>query len=305
MELVNKKLPNFLVVGAAKAGTTSVYNYLKQHPEIYMSPLKEPFYFSFIDAKPSFKGPYDEKTNKEIITNLSDYEKLFESVNWEKAIGECSNSYLFFRQSALNIKKTIPDCKIIMILRNPVERAYSHYLQSIMLGHENLSFKDAIKNEQVRKKENWRWHYQYVAQSLYYEQVLQYYDIFGEQKIRVFLFEELKSDALKVMKNIFEFLEVDSSFKPVIEIHNATGLPKNKILHKFLSYDNWIKDITKPFTSSKLRGKIYNLILLKNYDYKKKNKLDDELRKELNIVFKDDIMKLEKLINRDLSNWLK
>ena len=298
-------LPNFLVVGAAKAGTTSVYQYLIQHPQIYMSPIKEPYFFSFIDSKPAFKGPYDDKTNKTIVTKIEDYEKLFENVVNEKAIGECSNSYLYFKYTAENIRKMIPACKIIVILRNPADRAYSHYLQSIMLGHEKLSFKDALQNERVRKEKNWRWHYQYIGQSMYYEQVLQYYNCFGGENVKIFLFEELINAPMKLMENIFEFLRVDSSFEPVTKKHNATGLPKNNMLHKFLSYDNWIKNITRPFTSSKLRGMIYKMILSKNYNYKNKTKLDDGLKKELKLLFKEDIIKLEKLTNRDLSNWLK
>lgn len=182
-------LPNFLIVGAAKSGTTSLYNYCTQHPEIFMSPVKEPYFFSFINIKPNFKGPYDQKTNeKEIICDIKEYERLFENVNNERAIGECSNSYLYFRNTAKIIKRYIPHCKIIIILRNPVERAYSHYLQHVMLGHEDQTFEVALEKEEERKKNNWRWHYHYVGQGLYYCQVKRYLNQFGKDKIAIYIY---------------------------------------------------------------------------------------------------------------------
>ena len=298
-------LPNFLVVGAAKAGTTSLYHYLKQHPEIYMSPIKEPYFFSFVNQKPNFKGPFDEKVNEEIITDLNDYKKLFANVTDEKSIGECSNSYLYLPESAVNIKRYIPKCKIIIILRNPIERAYSHYMQSVMLDHDNLNFEDAIEKEKERLNLNWRWHYQYTGQSLYYEQVKRYLDLFGKNKVKIFLFEELKKGSVKIMQEVFSFLEVDNSFVPNIDIYNATGLPKNRILHKFLRHNNVIKNITRPITPNGLRAKIFKFIESKNYSKKKISPIDISTKKMLLNKFKNDILKLQELIHIDLSEWLK
>jgi len=293
-------LPNFLVVGAAKSGTTSLYHYLKQHPEIYMSPIKEPYFFSFINKEPDFKGPFDEKTNETIITDLSDYEKLFENVDSEKAIGECSTSYLYFPESAMNIKKYIPNCKIIIILRNPIERAYSHYMQSAMIGHENLSFEEAIKKEDERKKLNWRWHYYYTAQSMYYEQVKRYFDIFGREKVRVYLFDDLKKEPLELVKKMYGFLEVDNNFVPKVIIKNKSGDVRLKFVMNFLWKPNKLKNFAKLFTTKRFRASIYNFVInntIKEYSMNK------EIKEKTKILFNDDIHNLQNLINKDLSKW--
>ncbi len=298
-------LPNFLIVGAAKAGTTSLYNYLKQHPEIFMSPVKEPHFFSFIDIKPDFKGPYDQKTNeKEIISDYNEYKGLFKNVTNEKAIGECSNSYLFLKNTEQNIKKYIPHCKIIIILRNPIERAYSHYLQFVMLGQEDLTFEAAMEKEEVRKKLNWRWHYQLVGQGLYYHQVKRYLDRFGLGNVKIHLFEELKQDPEALMKKIFQFLCVDRNFTPEFDkIYNKTGLPKNLFLHKFLRQSNFIKEMTRPFTTSRVRKKIYSFLSYINYEYERNPLMNEETRRYLINIFRDDCLKLQELINIDLSVW--
>lgn len=269
-----------------------------------MSPIKEPYFFSFINKKPNFKGTFDEKTNKEIITNIKDYKKLFVNVTIEKTIGECSNSYLYLPESANNIKKHIPNCKILIILRNPTERAYSHYMQSVMIGHENLSFEEAIKKEEERAQLNWRWHYQYVGQSMYYEQVKRYIDFFGKDKVRVYLFDELKNKSLDLMKKIYEFLDVNDNFTPNLNIYNKTGLPRNKVLHKFLRYDNFIKDITRHITPSKFRANIFRFIENKNYTRKSIPPMDSSTKKMLLNKFKSDVLKLQELINIDLTDWL-
>jgi len=297
-------LPNFLLVGAAKSGTTSLYHYLKQHPEIFMSPVKEPFFFSFINKKPYFKGPFDQKTNEEIITSLDEYKNLFQGVNDEKAIGECSNSYLYFQDSAAHIKKFIPECKIIIILRNPLERAFSHYMQAVMIGHENLIFEEALKKEKERLKVNWRWHYQYVGQGMYYHQVKKYLEIFEMQMVKICFFEDLIHNPKDFMKKIYQFLGVQSEFVPELDkIYNRSGLPKNRFVHKFLRDSNLIKEITRPFTSTTMRGKLYNILSVINYDFKNKPIINKETRKYLADAFKNDSLKLQNIINRDLSAW--
>lgn len=294
-------LPNFLIVGVAKSGTTSLYHYLKQHPQIFMSSIKEPYFFSFIDQKPNFNGPFDGATNEIIITDLKNYEELFRNVNSEKAIGECSNSYLYFPQSAKNIKKYIPNCKIIIILRNPVDRAYSHYMQSKMIGHENLSFKEAISKEKERLRLNWRWHYQYTSESMYYEQVKRYLELFGKEKVKVYLFDELKNNPFDLIKDIYKFLNVNSNFKPSVDkVYNPSGIVRIRLLQNLAIHENEIKTIFKKIIPTKIRPILKNFIRSANI---KKYSMPIDVREYLEDLFTKDIIKTEQLIERDLSIW--
>jgi len=297
-------LPNFLVVGAAKSGTTSLYNYLKQHPDIYMSPVKEPYFFSFINEQVVLKGPHDAKTQEGIISDLNEYKRLFSAVKNEKAIGECSNSYLYFyEKSSRNIKRFIPQCKIIIILRNPVERTFSHYTQHKMIGHENLSFRNALEKEKEREIAGWRWHYQYIGQSMYYNQVKWYMENFGKENVRVFLFEELKNGPLKLMEEIFNFLKVSNfNISNYDKAFNISGEPRIKILHNLLinKENNNIKNISKIFPKA-YRRKVYDYIFKKNIGRIEMTKEDKQY---LKVIFRDDIINLQSLINKNLSAWL-
>jgi len=297
--------PTFLVVGAAKAGTTSLYHYLAAHPEIYMSPVKEPFFFSFVDIRPHFMGPHDQATNESIICDLDEYRALFAGMRNEKAAGECSNSYLYFPWTAENIRKHIPNCKIIIVLREPVARAYSHYLQACMLGHEDQSFEEALQKQAERERLNWRWHYQYVKQGLYHEQVKRYLDTFGKERVRIHLFEDFTRNTQKVMQDIYTFLGVEPAFVPPTQkVHNRTGVPTNLLLHKLFRHPNPVKKLARLIFPQKVRAAIHDVIKKVIYDYSKGEGISKETRKHLLDVFREDVEKLQSLIGQDLSNWL-
>ena len=156
-------MPNFFIVGAPKAGTTSLYHYLDQHPDIYMSPVKEPNYFAAEIRPENFKdlrggtesdlralreylaGPMAEKRFGGVITEWDDYLKLFRNVKKETAIGEASVCYLWSKTAAQNIQAKIPNAKIIMVLRDPVDRAFSQYLQSLTGGSTRNSFRSYVE----------------------------------------------------------------------------------------------------------------------------------------------------------------
>src|SRR5258708_108403 len=167
-------LPNFFIVGAPKAGTTSLYYYLGQHPDVYMSPVKEPNYFAEeirlcnIGAQwqdwaqrendslqQYLLGPMQEKRFGGIVSNWTDYLKLFQNVNGEKAIGEASVCYLWSRTAARNIASTTPNAKIIMVLRNPVDRAFSQYKQAVASGLIGKSFREQVRKSLNNKSGVW------------------------------------------------------------------------------------------------------------------------------------------------------
>lgn len=139
-------MPNFLIVGAQKAGTTSLHYYLKQHPQIYMRPRKEPHFFEGMHW--DFYRPGRIML---AVTDLADYQALFEGVTDEKAIGEASASYLYSPKAPTLIKRSIPDARLIAILRNPPDRAYSNFLHCVRGGRESIvDFAEALRVEEER-----------------------------------------------------------------------------------------------------------------------------------------------------------
>ncbi|MDJ0680519.1 MAG: sulfotransferase [Xenococcaceae cyanobacterium MO_167.B52] len=292
-------MPNFLIIGAAKAGTTALHEYLQQHPQIYMTPTKETNFFAFEGEILNFQGPGDEALQEFSITDLATYQAKFDLVTHELARGEACPSYLYLAQSARNIKKYIPNTCLIAILRNPVERAYANFLHTVRDDREpQRDFALALKNEVTRIANNWEWFWHYIQLGYYGAQLQRYYQIFSPSQIKVYLYEDLKEKPIALLQDIFRFLEVDDTFVPDMAIRpNKSGMPNNKILHYFLTKPNPLKTCLKPLFPAKIRQKIQhqNLTTLQ---------IDPEVRQELRELYREDILRCQDLINRDLSAWL-
>ncbi|MBI2487108.1 MAG: sulfotransferase [Deltaproteobacteria bacterium] len=303
------KLPNFLIVGTAKSGTTSIYQYLKQHPEIYVPANKEPRFFvssEFKEINPN--DPFYKYINNTTTFTFEDYERLFDSVDKEKAIGEASVQYLYFYNAAIpQIKKYLGNIKIIMILRNPVERAFSAYSHYSAVKAEVLSFEQCLDIEQERRKNNWAMARFYKDLGFYYKQVYSYTKNFSQ--VKVYLYDDLKKNSSVVVRDLYEFLEVDPSFVPYnINIkYNVSGVPQIEALQSFFSrYDHPLKKLLRPFLLNTI-GKENTENLVNHFKNKnlRKEKIKPETKKYLIEIYRDDILMLGKLIKRDLSAWLK
>lgn len=297
-------MPNFLIIGAAKAGTTALYEYLRQHPQIYMSPVKETNFFALEGEKVDFRGPGDQEAiNSFSITDLESYILQFQGVSNEIAIGEASPLYLYSSKAPERIKFYIPHAKLIAILRHPVERAYSSFLHLGRDGREPLiDFAQALREEKARIENNWEhiWHYQQMG--FYYTQLKRYYDIFDRSQIKVYLYEDFKTRPFSILQDIFRFLGVDETFIPDMSIKaNVSGIPKKKVMHDFLTKPNPIKTILKPFFPARLRQRIVTDLKNRNLV---KPELSPEIRKQLIQMYREEILKLQDLIQRDLSKWL-
>lgn len=292
-------LPNFIIVGAAKCGTTSLCHYLNQHPEIFISPNKEPRFFA-----PEF---YTQYTNGPVRRgslrpkmSWQEYQSLFKRVKNEKAIGEASTEYLFLSQVPSRIKSTLPDVKLISILRDPSDRAFSAYCYQLRDGCENLSFAEALDDEARRTQENWRpgWLYQQVG--LYYKQLYRYTSIFEAQQFKVYFYEELDRQPIKTLQNIFNFLEVSPDFVPNLARKNVSAVPKSLLLNQLLSNQSPLSDL-KPYFPKKMQL-FSQYIKRKNRSYKPN--LSNEIRKQLVDSYREDILKLQNLVDKDLSDWM-
>lgn len=298
-------LPNFIIIGAAKSGTSSLYMYMKEHPEIYLSPIKEPHFFSFDSESKCTSGPGDSVPNA--ITELETYMKLFDGVSNEKAVGEASPTYLYRPEAPIRIHQMIPNAKLIAILRNPADRAFSAYMHAVRDQRETANdFRHALSLEEERKQKNWGplWHY--VSVGFYYQQLKRYYDLFGQKNIKVVLQEELEQNPSAVLKDIFLFLDVDPNFSPNLSIkYNVSGKQKNKLIHCFTKniFDkpNPIRWISRKIVPESWRWKLTTSIHQKNIV---RQTVPSDIRKELTATFREDIINLESLIGKSLRAWL-
>jgi hypothetical protein len=208
-------IPNFIIVGAAKAGTTAIYHYLLQHPQVYLTPLKETNYFALAGQQLAFRGPGDEDyVNRLSITDEASYRSQFDGVRDEIAIGEASPLYLYHPQAAARIHDALPDAKIIAILRNPIDRAYSAFLHLVRDNREvHRDFEQALAQEPARIADNWEHIWHYLSMGRYYEQVKRYYDTFPHEQVRVYLYRDLRTDCTTLLRDTLNYLQVDPDFR--------------------------------------------------------------------------------------------
>ena len=290
-------MPNFLIIGAMKSGTTALYYYCEQHPQIYMSPVKEPNFFC---------SGGQESWASESVTRIESYKYLFKGVSDEKAAGEASHCYLYEPQAVTRIQQHLPDAKLVAILRNPVDRAYSHFLHMVRNGTEPLTdFAQALREEETGAYQN-RSIQDYVGRGRYYAQLKRYFDAFDRKQLRVYLYEDLTDAPIDTLQDTFRFLGVDGSFIPDVSLRrNVSGHPKCKTLDKVLSRPSFVKDALKVYLPARLRWR-----LSKAFDNLKTRNLvgppavQPEIRRQLVEVYREDIARVQELIQRDLSGWL-
>lgn len=303
---MREKLPTFLIVGAARAGTTSLFYYLNEHPEVFIHKKKEGMFFSNLSTQCNGPGRY---FNDSVITSLNEYESLFDDVKDEKSIGDISPDYLYYYENSIgNISRVLgKDVKIIIILRNPSDRIYSQYFHHLKFGVEPLSIEDALANEVARMASNWFWTYYYTDVGFYSEQVKGYLTHF--RNVRIYLYEELESDAMKLVKDIFSYIGVDPDFSPNIDFrYHVSGAPRNKaigFLVKSLA-NSAPEELTKTlYRSLKTHKKTRKFLEGVYARLLTRNSVKKDTKALLKDLYFDDIMRLQGLIQRDLSPWLR
>ena len=285
---------DFFIVGAPKAGTTSLYHYLSEHPQVEMSSQKEPDYFS--DKAIHEQGMYYAKNR---VNTLDKYESLF--VQKESVVyGEASVSYLFYENVAEDIKKYNPNAKIIIMLRNPIERAFSHYLMDYRLGLISDSFENIIAKKSKHKNAHLFYH-QYIEVSKYAKQIQRYLDFFEKENILFIDYEDFKKNVSKTVCQVYSFLNISAEFSADINTkHNTFTMPKNKVIRLIYSFVFLRKILTFLFPIYLVKN--IRVLLFKT---DKKPELLKETRSQLRIIFNDDIKKLEEVLAKNYSKWIK
>jgi hypothetical protein len=310
--------PDFFIVGAAKCGTTALYHYLDRHPDVYMSPIKEPNHFCTdirvenfsaefkrhekeknLDLEKYLSGDMKQKHWGYFVTDKEDYKKLFKNRTSEKAAGEVSNSYLFSKTAAAAIRADVPEAKIIIMLRNPAERAWSHYIANLRDGKTFLPFREELQNDSRKMPKGWGQSYLYLEMGFYFEQVKRYMDIFPASQMKIFLYDDFKKNAAAVMEEVFSFLGIRSTGGPFSEKFNEAREPLNSRLLYMLSRTGLKKKVFHAIPSP-LQKKVKDLFFRKTVE----QQMNPADRRHLLDIYREDICKLEGLIERDLKSWL-
>jgi hypothetical protein len=304
------RLPDFVVIGAGKSGTTSLNEYLKEHPNIFMSTRKEPNFFAYELAK---EEDFDLESSKEFykdsVLKLEDYLQLFEGSKEDQLLGEVSNTYLNSEMACARIKHYVPNTKLIAILRNPADRLFSRYSH---YTREGLLPEDGGLDRVFDKSTSWWKRPDMITEGLYYGQLKRYYDNFPKENIRVYLYENFIGDTAAVVEDIFKFLEIDATVKVATDIvYNKSGTVKNKAVDNLVGQNSAIIVALKKVAPGLHRWMKDN-VLINRWLYNLRNKnlqkadFSPKLRKDIvDKIYAEDIKKLSGLIGQDLSHWLK
>lgn len=303
-------LPNFFIIGAPKAGTTALHATLSQHPDIYLSAVKEPCFFACEGQPPLAPGPAGSYLHHEAVWQPRKYLQLFAGVASERAIGEASPMYLRSPQAAARIRRDIPHAKIIAILRQPAERAHSHFWHMVQKGLETVStFEMALEQESQRRDAGWFSAFYYRANGFYYQQLAAYYDLFPRAQIKVFGYEDWKNHPANFLRDVLRFLEVDDTLVPPVREANLTRLPRSRRFHALAQAATqrgpMPDKLSAPSFLPPQRALASTLDWLnRNVNLVPPPPLHTETRQFLTQGYRADILKLEELLGRDLSAWL-
>lgn len=294
--------PDFFIVGAPKAGTTSMADYLGRHPDIFMPYRKEMHFF----GSDQVKIPHEF-----FVLNEKKYLKQFSKANGARRIGEASVMYLSSRTAAREIKAFNPDAGIIIMLRNPVDMLYAYHSQLLWGGYENLAnFVEALDAERDRKQNRRIPRSAMMPSALYYrdvanyaDQVERYLEVFGRGKVHIILFEDVIKDIRAVYNQTLSFLNIDREIDIGFRIVNPNKQARSQWMAEMIQYPPALIRYTLKLIPDKLRywglGKVSRL----NTRYVKREPLDSELRSSLMEELAPDVRRLAKIIDRDLSAW--
>ena len=295
--------PDFLIIGPPKCGTTALYAALACHPQIYLSSVKEPYFFAFDGQPPAFAGPGADHFRQHAVTDWEAYQAIFATANDYVAVGEASPLYLTSYQperTAANIRRRLPDARLIAILRQPAERAYSQFTYRRQQGFEPLAnFRQALAVEEERIAANWPPACRYRGNGLYFTHLTPYYALFPREQIRIYLYDDLKDRPAALLTDLCQFLHVDPALMPdTVAQRNVTTWQRSRFLDFLLRQPGALKALLPATLRRALSSR------LRAWNQVKPPPLDPSLRRELTESYLDEILRLQDLLGRDLGHWL-
>lgn len=300
-------VPTFLVAGAARSGTTALVEGLRARPDVFVTTPKEPHYFALHGTRPQFRGPGDEATmNVTSVTDREAYLGLFPDGGYA-AYGEGSVSTLYHHERALpEIARLTPDAKVVLLLREPVERAWSSYLYLRSQGREpEDDFRQALDDEPRRVADQWHHLWHYTGMSRYAESVSAFLDQLGPERVGIWFHDDLTRDASGTLRQVADFLELPTDVDAQDEVPtvNVSGTPRHQRLQEALWWASSrpaVRTAARTVTTWQFREAVKRRLL-------RRDDLHPDVRAEVAPRFTDDLVQLRALLGDrpDLPAWLR
>ena len=281
--------PNFFIVGGSKCGTTNISYYLNLHPKIFFSELNEPYYFCKWDVP-------EEYNRNSMITNMKKYLDLFKNVKNEIIVGEASSPYLTCPHAALEIKKAFPNSKILISIRNPIERSHSAYFSYQFMKPNEQNFMEMIKTHEKLISEKIFYIDSILESGFYTKNIKRYQEIFGKENVKVIIFEDYIKNTNQHIASIFNFLGINDKIDLNEQSKGSYRVPKNFFAKSLLNNKNFRK-VSTILIPTVMRQKLGDKYFLKQV--KKPQMLENE-RNYLRELYNDEVNELEKFLGKKL-----
>ncbi|MBN1439805.1 MAG: sulfotransferase [Anaerolineales bacterium] len=298
-------LPTFLGIGAQKSGTSAVHQFLLSHPQIFLPVRKEMRYFGYAEQPIEYHGPGDEIIPRTVVRSWERYVSVFREADNFPIRGEISPDYLVLAETAATaIARRLPGVKLFAVLRHPVDRAYSQFQHALRMNREPISdFQSALNAETARIRENWSPLFWYRRNGEYCRQLNEFFKVFPRERMRIYLYDDLRRDPQGSMADLYHFLGADPSHRfESSAVYNPSGIPRNRFLYDRafdLRRATRFMDRTIPLS---VRYPIHSAI--RRLFLKPAPRLDPGLRGELTESFREEILGLQELLGWDLGAWL-
>lgn len=299
-------LPDFFIAGVPKAGTTALHSALTRHPSLFMSPVKEPKFFLTDGPPPAEGGPGDVKTYREHVWRRADYEALFAAAPAGALAGESTPFYLFSTDAQRRIRELIPDARLIIVLRDPVERAHSNWTHLWSAGLDPCEdFLQACAQEERRAAAGWADFWRYTALGMYGAQLEHLYSVFPRENVLVFRYRELVSDPVRTLDDVCAFLGVGQGLLTELPRENVTAHPHPTARHRLVAAGRRASAAASALLPGHLgAGLTDRLEHMLQADAAPRRPLTWEQREALLPRFEADIALLETSMGQDFSDWL-
>lgn len=312
--------PDFFILGAPRSGTTSLAHYLNQHPRVRMSTRKEPGYFHFVDSQrqPDFASLAIShgtdllaesqenyfRARTMAVSSPEKYSELWVNAPADACRGEATPTYLCDPVALISIRERVTRCKSLIVLRNPIERAYSEYLQHLGKGLEDAeTFPEALSLEPVKVGDFWWGSRSYIRSGFYVDHVIHAVDLFGSENVLILLTDDLAKEPQHTLERIARFLEVDPDFEfDTSTKHNPAYVPKPDLAVRVARSDGLLRTTARQVLPDKVRSRLWRKIMRRGEA--EKPILDGSTRASLVSVFRPSVGRLSTVIDRDLSHWL-
>ena len=294
-------LPNFLIVGAPKCGTTALHAYLAQHPDVFMSDPKEPHYFGTDLEFRYRRRPSDEQ-----------YRSYFAGAGDRRRIGEASVWYLYSGCAADEIAEAVPEARIIVMLRDPVEMIPSLHSQFVYNGHEDLGLAEALAAEEARAAgrripphANFPSGLLYRRVAAYAPQLARYLERFGRERVHVIVYDDFKADTAAAYRETLTFLGVDPDHRPELAVVNASKRSRSMVLRRALNDPpDWLRRAARRVAPQRMRRRLYRSAVSINTEAADRDRLTGAAAEQLRREMAGPNRELEALLGRALPAWM-